>query len=232
MVRLKAFSHFAYPNFPARCFGHTTRAQENYPTFLYWKALTDRLTNALPQDCLVSPRPGREFSRNHQRCPLIDLLAESGPVGQKISVFQRAFSEAGVEMQTLAELAGSDVLAIEPDGADWLRRLGQRLEGWIEQGRSLRDWCAWRKACHEAEHLGLAPLVDALLAERVAAESLQTVLEAAYARWWLAAAVDEQPRLRGFVAAAHEEQIDPCGAEPKNGTAHGPCFGSGQWRPC
>ena len=136
-----------------------------------------------------------------------DLLAESGPVGQKISAFQQAFSEAGADMQTLNELAGSDVLAIEPDGADWLSRLGQRLSGWIEQGRGLRDWCAWRKACHEAEHLGLAPLVDALLAERVAAESLQAVLEAAYARWWLAAAVDEQPRLRGFVAAAHEEQI-------------------------
>ncbi|KXV40452.1 disulfide oxidoreductase [Gluconobacter japonicus] len=136
-----------------------------------------------------------------------DLLAESGPVGQKISVFQQAFSEAGADMQTLNELAGSDVLAIEPDGGDWLSRLGQRLSGWIEQGRGLRDWCAWRKACHEAEHLGLAPIVDALLAERVAAESLQAVLEAAYARWWLAAAVDEQPRLRGFVAAAHEEQI-------------------------
>ncbi|MBS0995539.1 DUF3320 domain-containing protein [Gluconobacter cerinus] len=137
-----------------------------------------------------------------------DLLAESGPVGLKITGFRKALSAAEESLSLLADLAGNPLLAIEPDGEDWLLRLSQHLTGWLEQGKNLRDWCAWRKACHTAERLGLGPLVDALVAERVAPKELQSVLTAAYARWWLAAAVDEQPRLRGFVAAAHEEQIE------------------------
>ncbi|EHH66981.1 DUF3320 domain-containing protein [Gluconobacter morbifer] len=137
-----------------------------------------------------------------------DLLGETGMVGRQIAAFQTALAAVQASVQTLSELAASDMMQTVPDGPDWMQRLGDRMKDWQEQGRNLRDWCAWRRVCHDAGRVGLEPLVTALLDGCVGPDSLQDVLEASYAQWWLPSVVDQEPTLRGFVAATHEDRIE------------------------
>lgn len=72
---------------------------------------------------------------------------------------------------------------------------------------SLRNWCAWQYARKQALALGLAPLVQAIEQGQVATGLVRDAFEAGYARWWLNAVVDEEPVIRRFVSAEHEQRI-------------------------
>ncbi|TAN48701.1 MAG: DUF3320 domain-containing protein, partial [Methylococcaceae bacterium] len=78
----------------------------------------------------------------------------------------------------------------------------------IRAENHLHAWCAWRKVCEQARTLGLAPLVESLENACVAQGSVRRVFGTNYSRWWLNAVVDEEPVIRAFVAAEHEQRID------------------------
>lgn len=55
--------------------------------------------------------------------------------------------------------------------------------------------------------LGLAPLVAGIENGAVIQGTVRRAFETNYSRWWLNAAVDEEPIIRGFVSAVHEKRI-------------------------
>jgi hypothetical protein len=56
--------------------------------------------------------------------------------------------------------------------------------------------------------LGLGEVLRALENGLIAPAEAKRVFEANYARWWIGLAVDASSRLKGFVAARHEKQIE------------------------
>jgi very-short-patch-repair endonuclease len=89
-----------------------------------------------------------------------------------------------------------------------LAELVSRCEAMIFAEGRLRAWCAWRKVKEEAIGLGLEPLVSAVESGSLTAGQVRPGFETNYARWWLNAAVDEEPVIRNFVSAEHEKRID------------------------
>ncbi|MES2103725.1 MAG: DUF3320 domain-containing protein [Pseudomonadota bacterium] len=71
----------------------------------------------------------------------------------------------------------------------------------------LHAWCAWRKVRGETLSVGLAPLVIAMECGAVGPSDVVRAFETNYSRWWLNAAVDNEPVIRGFVSAEHEKRI-------------------------
>jgi len=71
----------------------------------------------------------------------------------------------------------------------------------------LNAWCAWRNVQAAARGAGLAALVGAIEAGDIEPARVPTAFEVNYARWWLAAAVDEDEVLKRFVSAEHERRI-------------------------
>lgn len=71
----------------------------------------------------------------------------------------------------------------------------------------LHAWCAWRNAQAAARSLGLAALIEAIVAGDIEPARVPTAFEVSYARWWLAEAVDEDEVLKRFVSAEHERRI-------------------------
>jgi very-short-patch-repair endonuclease len=138
-----------------------------------------------------------------------DLLANAGAVGAPLQHFRAAYAEAMASLAALAPLCcGEPQSAVEESREDWATALAEHLGGWVRNARLLRDWCGWRGVTQRAESIGLAPLLRAMESGSVAVADTPRVFEANYARWWISVAVDDLPRLRAFVAAAHEQRIE------------------------
>ncbi|WP_324547179.1 DUF4011 domain-containing protein [Accumulibacter sp.] len=89
-----------------------------------------------------------------------------------------------------------------------LEQLDQRCTAILRSANRLHAWCAWRNVGKQAQDLGLAPLVTAIEKGEIAPGTLRHAFEINYSRWWLNAVVDEEPVIRGFVAAEHEQRIN------------------------
>jgi len=144
-----------------------------------------------------------------------DLLGEVGAVAVPLRQLTEAMAEVKAALAALASLCGSDPALVvterETDWVgetDWAGALGSHLAGWAASAAHLRDWCAWRGVVQRAEGLGLSPLLAAMEGGLLAPADTSRVFEANYARWWITVAADELPRLRGFVAATHENRIE------------------------
>lgn len=88
------------------------------------------------------------------------------------------------------------------------------LDGLIEQSQAivraehgLRSWCAWLQAREQALTLGLTTLAHGIEQGQIGPGQARRTFETNYARWWLNAAVDHEPIIRGFVSAEHEQRI-------------------------
>jgi very-short-patch-repair endonuclease len=136
-----------------------------------------------------------------------DLLGETGAIALPLRLYREAYARAGAALDTLAPLCGRDPRTSPASDDEWPEALAARLRGWADGARHLRDWCAWRGVAQRAETLGLLPMLSAMEAGIVAPSDAARVFEANYARWWVGVAVEDLPRLRGFVAARHEERI-------------------------
>ncbi|MBS0986240.1 DUF3320 domain-containing protein [Acetobacter thailandicus] len=134
-----------------------------------------------------------------------DLLSPGGTIYQALTAYQSAFAALKAVMEELAERSAGVIATLaDPDDPHWPELLRVRLEGWQEASREMRDWCSWQQARHQAEQLGLAPLVSAIEQGLVARETIFSVFEANYARWWMMHAISDSEVLKGFVAATHE----------------------------
>jgi hypothetical protein len=138
-----------------------------------------------------------------------DLLGEAGAVGGPLHRLRTAMAAARAALATLAPLCGREPgSVVSEDLPNWAVALTGHFDGWAASARHLRDWCAWRGTVQRAEALGLAPLLVAIENGSVAQTEAIRVFEANYARWWISLAADDLPRLRGFVAATHEQRIE------------------------
>ena len=150
-------------------------------------------------------------ARAHLKTLLVDgrdLLAEGGGVHVAMVRYREALASCSGAMDRLGALSGTDIgHLVDPKLDDWPDRISDRLHQWKAASRELRDWCSWRRACHEAAELGLGPLVDAIEQGLVASRDVPRVFEANYARWWTMHAVSDSSLLSGFVAATHEGRI-------------------------
>ena len=138
-----------------------------------------------------------------------DLLAPEATVGAALTQLRTAWNELEASFETLGGLCGTDPVAIA-DGAaaDWVEALATHLDNWITGARHLRDWCAWRGVVQRGLALGIGDILRAMEDGLVAPSDAPRVFEANYARWWVGLAVDASTRLKGFVAARHEKQIE------------------------
>ena len=80
-------------------------------------------------------------------------------------------------------------------------------DGWTQGcAARLNDWVKWSQVKQEAELGGLGPMVEALVAGTVDHPADDFLV--AYFTWWLPLAIDQKPKLRGFVRWEQEDKIE------------------------
>lgn len=138
-----------------------------------------------------------------------DLLAPEATVGAALNQLRSAWKDLDEAFGILASLCGADPVAIvDASRMDWVYALAEHLDGWTSAVRHLRDWCAWRGVVQRGTTLGVGDILRAMEQGLVAPSEAPRVFEVNYARWWVGLAVDASSRLKSFVAAQHEKQIE------------------------
>lgn len=139
----------------------------------------------------------------------VELLSEAGSAGAPLRRYRRIKGALQDAFRVLEALCGTGPGAVAGEAApDWPGHVAAHLRRWADGARHLRDWCAWRGIVQRADSLGLSPMLAALEGGSVETRDAGRVFEASYARWWVAAAATDLPRLRSFVAANHEKRIE------------------------
>ncbi len=87
-----------------------------------------------------------------------------------------------------------------------LRALVDTVELLHKSASKLNDWVKWSHLKQEAEGRGLGPMVEALSAGAI--DDPVNDFLVAYFDWWLPLAIDQKPKLRGFVRWEQEDQIE------------------------
>jgi len=135
------------------------------------------------------------------------LLEAGGPIAELGVAYVRAWSALQPTIDRLAA-AGSFSDASKADFSDVpLDELAERCSGIVRSEHRLHAWCAWRKVRGQALALGLDPLVESIESGILAQGTVRLAFETNYSRWWLNAAVEEEPVIRMFVSAEHEKRI-------------------------
>jgi very-short-patch-repair endonuclease len=182
------------------------------------KTRTDELEQALKFQTLVSTAIANLASTPEQidaiKMPLERLIGEgnallapNGPIGEAGAAYVRAWNALQPAIDRLAA-AGSFSNASKSGFNDMpVDELAERCAAIVRSESKLRTWCAWLKAREQAGTLGLTPLVEAIENNRIAQGTVRQVFETNYSRWWLNAAVDEEPVILNFVSVEHEKRI-------------------------
>lgn len=136
-----------------------------------------------------------------------NLLEASGPIAAEAHALLTATERLP---QTLSDL--TTVACFTESGQAQLSTLPldgvlALCEGIVQSEPRLRAWAAWRRTCSDAISLGLAPLVSGMESGAVGSGNVRRSFETNYCRWWLNAAVDNEPAIRDFVSAEHEKRI-------------------------
>ena len=135
------------------------------------------------------------------------LLEPEGLLSQAGRQLLEALAQLRERTQHLASTGHFTAPGQEDFAALDLEALQQRCETMVQAEHGLHAWCAWRKVRDEAASLGLLPLVEAMEAGHLQPGTVRKTFEANYARWWLNATVDQEPTIRTFVSAEHEQRI-------------------------
>lgn len=135
------------------------------------------------------------------------LLEPGGPVAEAGAEYLRAWNALQPAIDRLT-VAGHFSDAAETDFGDLsVDDLMDHCSAIVRAEHRLHAWCAWRKVRDQAVSLGLAPLVAGIENGGVPQGSVRQAFETNYCRWWLNAAVDQEPVIRSFVSAEHEKRI-------------------------
>ncbi|MEX8518691.1 MAG: DUF4011 domain-containing protein [Leptothrix sp. (in: b-proteobacteria)] len=135
------------------------------------------------------------------------LLAPSGAIASAAQTYLERLGQWQPALDQSAKLAGLDEAQRQRFSEQSLPELASHGRALLAAQGRLHAWCAWRKVSAQAIAQGLAPLVEAIQTGRTAPAQLRDAFEADYARWWLAAAVDDDELMRSFVSAEHEQRI-------------------------
>lgn len=131
-----------------------------------------------------------------------DLLAAGGDIAQAVTALDSAYTGLTAAGNAFGEAAGA---AWNLPGA--VAQLQASAAAVVANERSLNAWCGWQRARTEALAYGLEPLVHALEKGSLGEVSAAYALDVAYARWFAATKIDEQPLLSHFVVAEQESDI-------------------------
>ena len=166
--------------------------------------LAERLRSAIPAQA-TSPEHLIEL-RAAARTLAVDaneLLGPDGKIGLAASRLEDSLAAFIAVNQRFRDLCG--VPAATELGFPALVEAALAIQ---EKQVRLNAWCAWRKVRDEAIFLGLMPLVQAIETGGLQQGQAAGTFETAYARWFAAGVIDEEPRLRNFVSAEHMSDIE------------------------
>ena len=146
---------------------------------------------------------------------VVTLLAErpeSFEVGGKARAvcdeFRAAAATAYATMERLGQLAGvTDPIQALTSGSSWVEETVEKVLRWKAHLHQAPTWTNWKSAVAKAKEAGLGSLVAGLERGEFGRDELDRAFEVAYARWWIDRVVTEDPALRGFIVARHEDNI-------------------------
>lgn len=136
------------------------------------------------------------------------FLEPGGPITAAGEEYLKAYEALQPAMDRLVSVASFSETAKCDFTELTLGEIAERCASFVRLQHRLNAWCAWCKVRDEALAFGLGPLVEAIERGTVAQGSIRRAFETNYSRWWLNAAVDEEPVIRSFVSAVHEKRID------------------------
>lgn len=134
-------------------------------------------------------------------------LAEDGAVRQlcvQLPTQLTALNAAVAAFSTLAMHTESQRTELREHSAELLSDIASAAH---QAAPGLRAWCGWRKVQQDATDAGLQALAQAVETQQLSAAQAPKAFEVNYARWWLGEAVDDDPVLKHFVSAEHEQRI-------------------------
>lgn len=150
-----------------------------------------------------------------QARPLLASLFAEGPTayapgtrtGNRLAGYRQAL--AGFLQ---AYEAGASELALRREAIDaaadclgTVQALTEKLPGaWSK----IREWCSWQKARHEAQALGLSPVVGKLEAPDGHTLDIPALFERSFRRALLFAVMESSPAMREFFGREHTEKIE------------------------
>ncbi len=127
-----------------------------------------------------------------------ELLADGGAISRATADLERAVAAYDDGNARFQRLAGSD-------GTAAFSVLRAQAAAITANARRLHDWTNWRRVRSEAVDAGLGPIVEALEACSIAPAQVPQAFEVAYAYWFAATRMDEEPLLRAF---SSNDQLD------------------------
>jgi very-short-patch-repair endonuclease len=164
-------------------------------------ARADRLRKAIAAQ---APDPGSLACLRKTVANLVveanDLLDPNGAIARAAARLGRALNAFDTAMERFATLARVP----ERMDFDALRAQAAAIAAHAER---LNAWTHWQRARGEAISLGLMPLVEAVESGAIAPTEAVRAFEAAYARWFAATRIDEEPILRHFMSGEHADRI-------------------------
>lgn len=84
----------------------------------------------------------------------------------------------------------------------------EKIRGWRESAKELRDWAEWSRWAQEAEEAGLSVLVEALGEERIENQEVIPAFERALRSQWVEEALFKDEQLAQFRGFHHDELIE------------------------
>lgn len=138
-----------------------------------------------------------------------EQLSDSGPIGQRLQVYQGIFARFTSTWSALSALLVLDTTAsfISAPEQPYLSGLSEQCSRWLDNLNGLRHWCHWRAVRSEAIGLGLEPLVRAHEGNGLSGEMLPEAFERGYYQWWCDAIISAEPALAGFYSSDYEDKI-------------------------
>jgi len=136
------------------------------------------------------------------------LLSPGGAAGRALLEYRDAWRLFRQKLEALVTLAKANEPLQGADNADGaLERIQSILEGWKSSKRYLQPWCLWRGARDSAIAHGLQGLIANLEEGSIPLSGVANHFEFSYQSWWLKRTMGDDPILRSFSSAVHEQKI-------------------------
>ena len=134
---------------------------------------------------------------------------EGGRLRAACEAFRRAATEALTVIERLGGLTGiADPAQPPASGPFWIRDSVDNATRWKAHLHQAPAWSNWKTVVARARNDGLDALVATLERGEIGRDEIEPAFEVAYARWWIDRIVTEDPALRRFIAAKHEDSIE------------------------
>ncbi|MGZ8899761.1 MAG: DUF4011 domain-containing protein, partial [Limisphaerales bacterium] len=134
-------------------------------------------------------------------------LSTAGNAINLLTTYREAYHTytAAFESSAAEVCLHREPLEAEPD---YLSAQSQTVTGMISSWTLLRSWTSWQKARHEAESLGLGPIIARLESSADTALNVKELFERSFRRALLFAIIESEQLLRDFFGPEHDERIE------------------------